>query len=165
MAVVVREGGESDFPALIGLIRELAEFENSLDRVRNSVEQMQREKGSFRFFVAEVNGSIIGAAVYFFAYYTWVGKSLYLDDLYVKPEHRRKTVGTALMRQVFQVASREGCKRLRLQVLDWNKNAISFYKKHGGEISGEWLNCDFDESGIERLLETTAPQAARRPRG
>ena len=112
---------------------------------------MKREKKSFGFFVAEEDGKILGAAVYFFAYYTWVGKSLYLDDLYVKPEHRRKKVGSMLLEKVFELAKQEDCKRLRLQVLDWNKDAISFYEKHAGAISNEWLNCDFDVDKIGQL--------------
>ena len=93
----------------------------------------------------------------FFAYYTWVGKSLYLDDIYVKPDFRGRGVGSMLLRSIFEVAKRENCKRLRWQVLDWNENAISFYKKRGAAISGEWLNCDFDEKGIKQFLERELP--------
>jgi GNAT superfamily N-acetyltransferase len=125
---------------------------------------MRRERGSFGFFVAEEGGEVLGAAVYFFAYYTWVGKSLYLDDLYVKPEHRRRKVGSMLLAQVFDLARREGCKRLRLQVLDWNKDAISFYEKHGGSITGEWLTCDFDAGEIARSRGAGPRPRARRSR-
>ena len=144
MPVVVRRGEEKDFPVLLGLIKDLATFERAPQEVKNSLEQMKRERESFGFFVAEEDGKILASAVYFFAYYTWVGKSLYLDDLYVRPEYRRKRVGTLLLGRVFELAKQENCKRLRLQVLDWNKDAIAFYEKHGGVISGEWLNCDLD---------------------
>lgn len=155
--MTVREGGEKDLPALLGLINELATFENSAGEVKNSVKLMKKQKELFRFFVAEEEGRMVGAAVYFFAYYTWVGKSLYLDDLYVKPEFRRRKVGSMLVRKVFEVAGRERCQRLRLQVLGWNKGAIEFYKRCGGSISGEWLNCDFDEGRIERFLRENSP--------
>jgi GNAT superfamily N-acetyltransferase len=148
LAVSIRKGEEADFPVLLGLIKDLAAFEGAPEQVKNSLSQMRREKDSFGFFVAEEDGKILGAAVYFFAYYTWVGRSLYLDDLYVRPEHRRKKVGSLLLGRVFQLAKQEKCQRLRLQVLDWNKPAIEFYKKHGGTITGEWLTCDFD---VERL--------------
>jgi len=147
MPVVIRVGEEKDLPALLGLIKDLATFEGAVDQVRNSLDQMERERESFGFFVAEEDGKILGSAVYFFAYYTWAGKSLYLDDLYVRPEHRRRGVGSMLLERVVELARRENCKRLRLQVLDWNQGAIAFYKKHGGAISGEWLNCDFDLGG------------------
>ncbi len=153
MVVVVRDGEERDLPALMDMIRELAAFEKKPDAVRNTVGKMEREKGLFGFFVAEESGRIIGSAIYFFAYYTWVGKSLYLDDLYVKPEYRGMKVGSMLLGRVFELARKEGCGRLRWQVLDWNKDAIAFYKKRGARISGEWLNCDFDEQGIAAFLE------------
>ena len=149
MAVIIREGNEKDFPVLLGLIKDLATFEGAPEQVKNSVGQMKRERDSFGFFLAEEDGKVLGAAVYFFAYYTWVGKSLYLDDLYVRPEHRRKKVGSMLLERVFKLAKQQDRKRLRLEVLDWNKIAISFYQKHGGTISREWLNCDFDSKALE----------------
>ena len=154
MNVVIRAGEERDFPVLMELIRGLATFEKSSHLVKNSVDQMRQEKEWFGSFVAEEDGKIIGAAIYFFGYYTWVGKSLYLDDLYVRPEYRRKKVGTMLLKRVFEFAKQENCKRLRWQVLGWNRDAISFYEKHGATIDDEWLNCDFDEDGIERFLKS-----------
>ena len=164
MTVVVRRGEEKDFPVLLGLIKDLATFEGAPQEVRNSLEQMRRERESFGFFVAEEDGKILGAAVYFFAYYTWVGKSLYLDDLYVGPEYRRKKVGSMLLKRVFELARREKCKRLRLLVLDWNKDAISFYKVHGGTISNEWLTCDFDvDTGGAYLPESGRVRRSKPP--
>src|SRR5208282_2185599 len=153
MTVIIREGKEKDFPVLMELIKDLATFEKAPHEVKNSVDQMRQEKESFGFFVAEEDGKILGAAIYFFAYYTWVGKSLYLDDLYVKPEYRRRKIGSRLLNRVFGLAMKQHCKRLRWQVLDWNKDAISFYEKHGATISNEWLNCDFDEDGIGEFLK------------
>ena len=150
--IAIREGNEGDFPEIMQMIKELAEFERAPDSVRNSVLQMEKEKDSFRSFVAHEDGRIVGYAIYYLAYYTWVGKSLYLDDIYVKPQFRSKKVGTMLFRKVFEVARKEGCKRVRWQVLDWNSNAIGFYKKQGASISKEWLNCDFDEQGIRGFL-------------
>ena len=151
MAILIREGKEKDFPVLLGLIKDLATFEGAPEQVKNSVEQMKREKDSFGFFLAEEDGTVLGAAVYFFAYYTWVGKSLYLDDLYVRPEHRRKKVGSMLLERVFVLAKQKDCKRLRLMVLDWNDVAISFYKEHGGTVTKEWLTCDFDVNPLKNL--------------
>src|SRR5512133_418211 len=114
MKINIREATEADFPAILSMIRELADFERAPEKVTNSVEQMNREKDLFRCFVAETgSGEIIGMALWFFAYYTWVGKSLYLDDLYVKEQYRKNKVGTALLRKIFKVASAEGCQRVR----------------------------------------------------
>jgi GNAT superfamily N-acetyltransferase len=149
MNFTIRPANEKDFPAILSLIKELALFEKAPEKVTNSVEQMKQEQHLFGSYVAETeSGKIIGMSVYFFAYYTWVGKSLYLDDIYVLEEYRRHKIGTALLRKVFEVARAENCKRVRWQVLDWNTNAIEMYKKAGATIDDEWLNCDFDEKGI-----------------
>jgi len=134
------------------MIKELADFEKSPDKVTNSVEQMNREQDLFSCFVAETETKeIAGMALYFFAYYTWVGKSLYLEDLYIKEKYRRNKVGTALLGKIFEVARSEGCQRVRWQVLNWNKSAIEMYRNSGAEIDDEWLNCNFDADGIKHF--------------
>lgn len=148
----IRKATEADFPAILSLIKELAEFEKAPEKVTNSVEQMKQEQDFFRCFVAETgNKEVVGIALYFFAYYTWVGKSLYLDDIYVKESFRKQKIGTELLREVFRVARDENCKRVRWQVLNWNKPAIQMYEKSGAEIDDEWLNCTFDEAGINNF--------------
>lgn len=149
MKFTIRRAAEEDFPAILALIKELAEYERSPDAVTNTVEQMCREKEHFSCFVAETTEhGIIGMALFFFAYFTWVGKSIYLEDIIVSREYRGLKIGSALMDRVMQEAKEENCKRVRWQVLDWNETAISFYRKCGAEINGEWLNCTFDENGI-----------------
>lgn len=150
--MIIREATEDDFPEILGLIKELAEFEKAPEKVTNSVEQMKKEKDLFRCFVAEApSGEIAGMALYFIAYYTWVGKSLYLDDIYVKTSFRRLRLGSALLNKIFEVARQEDCKRVRWQVLNWNSNAIELYRKGGATLDGEWLNCDFDVEGISKF--------------
>lgn len=149
MNISIREAYESDFPAVLSLIKELAAYERVPDKVTNSVDLMKEEQEHFRCFVAETeNSEIVGIAIYFFAYYTWVGKSLYLEDIYVKEQFRRFRIGTMLLRKIFKIARTENCKRVRWQVLDWNTSAIEFYRKAGAEISNNWLNCTFDKEGI-----------------
>ena len=92
--MIIRKGTEQDFPQILALIKELALFEKAPQEVTNTVEKMQNEKDLFEFFVAEKDGEIIGMALYFFAYFTWKGKSLYLDDLYVKQDQRGRRVGS-----------------------------------------------------------------------
>ena len=148
----IRIATEKDFPSILLLIRELAAFEKAPEKVTNSVEMMKKEKDLFHCFVAETEkGEIIGMALYFFAYYTWVGKSLYLDDIYVKESFRKHRIGTALLSKVFEVANEENCKRVRWQVLSWNTSAIQMYNKCGAEIDDEWLNCSFDSEGIKNF--------------
>ena len=149
----IRNYNTNDIPAIIGLIKELALFEKAPEKVTNSIERMEKEQEHFECFVAENdNGEIIGMALYFFAYFTWVGKSLYLDDLYIKPEYRGSKIGSKLLNKIFEVAKEENCQRLRWQVLDWNEPAIEFYKKCGATLDGGWINCDFTANGIFEFL-------------
>lgn len=146
MDIKIRKATENDFPAIFGLITELAEYEESLDKVSNSLELMYEQKDYFNCYVAETQEKeIIGMALYYFSYYTWVGKTLYLDDLYVKKTWRGNGLGTRLMDKMFEVAKTEKCKRFRLQVLNWNEQAINLYEKSGFTVDKTWYNCDFED--------------------
>jgi len=148
----IRKASEADFPEILLLIKDLALFEKAPEKVTNTVELMKKEKEFFHCFVAETpNKEIVGMALYFFAYYTWVGKSLYLEDIYVKESFRKQKIGTALLRKIFETANEEECKRVRWQVLNWNKPAIQMYIKSGAVIDDEWLNCNFDSEGIKNF--------------
>ena len=152
MNINIRKATEADFPEILSLIKELAAFEKSPEKVTNTVELIKHEKEFFHCFVAETEyNEIVGMALYFFAYYTWVGKSLYLDDLYVKQSFRKLRIGSDLLRKIFEIAKAEDCKRVRWQVLNWNKNAIQMYKTAGAEIDDEWLNCSFDSDAIKNF--------------
>ncbi len=143
MEINIRKAMVSDYPSIFSMIKELAVFEKVPEKVKNSVEQMIEEKDFFSCYVAETaDGQIAGFALYYFVYYTWVGKSLYLDDLYVKETFRGNGIGTKLLKEVIGFAKKENCKRVRWQVLDWNKPAIDLYKKMGVTLDGEWINCD-----------------------
>jgi ribosomal protein S18 acetylase RimI-like enzyme len=152
MEINIRKASDDDFPQVLLLIKELAVFEKAGDKVTNTVDQMIREKQFFHCYVAETETKeIAGIVIYFFAYYTWVGKSLYLEDIYVKESFRRHKIGSALLRKVFEIAVAEECKRVRWQVLNWNKAAIQMYSKGGAVIDDEWLNCNFDYEGIRNF--------------
>jgi len=153
MNISIRKAKEDDFPAILSLIKELAEFEKAPENVTNSIELMKKEKDFFHCFVAETqNKEIVGMALYYFVYYTWVGKSLYLDDIFVKENFRNHKIGTALLRKIFEIAKTEDCKRVRWQVLNWNQSAIEMYKKCGAVIDNEWLNCTFDSDGVKNFM-------------
>nr|WP_321485044.1 GNAT family N-acetyltransferase [uncultured Draconibacterium sp.] len=146
MDIKIRKATENDFPAIFGLITELAEYEESLDKVSNSLELMYEQKNYFNCYVAETEEKeIIGMALYYFSYYTWVGKTLYLDDLYVKEAWRGNGLGSRLMDKMFEVAKAEKCNRFRLQVLNWNESAIKLYEKSGFTVDKTWYNCDFED--------------------
>jgi GNAT superfamily N-acetyltransferase len=143
MTVTIRKIDECDFLVLISLFKEFALFEKLPEKMTNSVEQMLREKEYLTGFVA-VNDAdeIVGYATYFFGYYTWIGKSLYMDDLYVRPNFRGAGVGTKLINEVIAFAKAENCKKLRWQVSEWNQPAIDFYKSLGANVDAVESNCD-----------------------
>ena len=143
MTVTIRKIEQRDFPVLISLFKEFALFEKLPEKMTNSVEQMLSEKEYLTGLVA-VNPAdeILGYATYFFAYYTWIGKSLYMDDLYVRPDYRGSGVGTMLINEIIAFAKAENCKKLRWQVSEWNQPAIDFYKSLGANVDAVESNCE-----------------------
>jgi len=121
-------------------------FEKLPDKMTNSVHIMEKESEYLNGFVVLENDRIIGYATYFYAYYTWIGKSMYMDDLYVKSEYRGKGIGASLIKSVIEKAKEDKCKKLRWQVSEWNKPAIDFYKNLGAAIDSVESNCDLSLS-------------------
>ncbi|MDR3652680.1 MAG: GNAT family N-acetyltransferase [Paludibacter sp.] len=143
MTVTIRKIDEHDFHVLITLFNEFALFEKLPEKMTNSVEQMLIEKEYLTGFVAvNTEDEILGYVTYFFGYYTWIGKSLYMDDLYVRPDFRGVGVGTQLINEVIAFAKAKNCKKLRWQVSEWNKPAIDFYKSLGANVDAVESNCD-----------------------
>ena len=90
-------------------------------------------------------------ALFYNRYSTWKGKSLYLEDLYIRPEFRGNGLGMMGMQWLAQYAVETKCYRFEWQVLDWNTPAINFYHKYGAEISSAWLNGKLTKKQIETL--------------
>ena len=106
---------------------------------------MEEEKDLFQCMVAQnEEGKIVGFATFFFVYYSWSGKALYLDDLYIQPAHRGNKSGTKLMMAVKDFALNSHCKKMRWQVSSWNHNAITFYKSIGAVVDDVEINCDLN---------------------
>ena len=144
----IRQGTKEDLQQVFDLILELAEYENGLDQVSNSVEAMKvdgfGDRPLFDFYVAESNGAIVGISLYYYRYSTWKGKRLYLEDIVVSKKHRGSGIGKELLDITFQKAKDENCTGMMWQVLDWNEPAINFYKKYGVQFDSEWVNCNID---------------------
>ncbi|GHV64644.1 N-acetyltransferase [Bacteroidia bacterium] len=141
--MTLRKISEEDFEQLIHLFQEFAEFEKLPDKMSNSIERMTQEKDFFHGFVAETSDhKIIGYATWSFCYYTWSGKSVYLDDLYVRPDYRGTGIGSKLIQAVIDMAKENQCHKMRWQVSNWNKPAIDFYKKVGAEINDVEKVCE-----------------------
>jgi len=143
MTVTIRPIEERDYATLILLFQEFAHFEKLPEKMTNTVEQMLAEKEFLTGLVAvNPENEILGYVTYFFGYYTWIGKSLYMDDLYVRPDFRGAGVGTKLINEVIAFAKAENCKKLRWQVSEWNQPAIDFYKSLGANVDAVESNCD-----------------------
>jgi diamine N-acetyltransferase len=143
MDIIIEKAQKSDFKLIHSLIHEFSDFQNASYRVSVTVDLMMEQQDFFNCYVArDPLREIIGYTSYSIIYYSWVGKSLYLDDLYVRPSFRGKGIGKKLMNKVFEIAKKEKCNRVRWQVSKWNSKAIEFYKKIGARIDDTELNCD-----------------------
>ncbi len=143
-------------PAVLSLIQELAVFEKEPDVVVVTVADLERdgfgEKPLFHTFVAEMNGEIIGMALYYNRYSTWKGKTIHLEDLIVKEAHRGTGAGLALYTEIIKQGKKDNVRRLEWNVLDWNEPAIRFYEKSGAKVLDDWRVVQMNEEGINRFL-------------
>jgi GNAT superfamily N-acetyltransferase len=143
MNIIITPIQESDFEQLNSLFLEFATFEKLPGLMTNTIEQMKREKEYIKGFTAKnEDDEILGYAIYFYAYYTWSGRCLYMDDLYVREKYRGQKIGTMLINRVISKAKEENCYKLRWQVSKWNTPAINFYKSLGASINEVEMNCD-----------------------
>ena len=152
MDIEIRKGIKEDLSDMLTLIRELADYENSLDQVSVTLKQLEKdgfgEQPNFYFIVAVSNDEIIGMSFYWIRYSTWKGKFLFLEDFVVKESFRRKGVGSRLFEETIKIARKEGMNGMFWQVLDWNTPAINFYKKYKATISSNWLSGKLDKNQI-----------------
>ena len=133
--ITIRYAQESDIPQILLFIRELARYENMLDEVV-ATEDLLREwifgKKKAEVIFAEENSEPVGFALFFHNFSTFLGRAgIYLEDLFVKPEHRGKGVGKALLQRLAQITVERGCGRLEWACLDWNRPSIDFYLSLG----------------------------------
>lgn len=144
--VKIRSARKSDMAEVLSMIKELAEFEKAPEEVIVKVKNLKRDgfgkKPLFKVFIAELNKSVAGMALFYTGYSTWKGKLVYLDDLIVKNEHRNKGIGKLLLDKVIRYAENEKVGMLKWQVLRWNKDAIRFYNRFEKVVfDDEWVNC------------------------
>ena len=141
--LIIRHATEKDVPLIYILIKELAEFEKMLHEVKATeaslLETLFGKQKFAEVLIAEFNGKPAGQALYFFNYSTFIGKpGIYLEDLYVRPQFRKNGIGKALLTELIKLAKEKNCGRVEWAVLNWNENAISFYKSLGAVPMEEW---------------------------
>jgi len=141
--VVIRAATAADVPRISGLIRELADYERSLDQATATDDDLRAAlfgaQPALFAHVAVLADEVVGFALWFLNYSTWVGKhGIYLEDLYVRPAVRGLGIGKALLAELAAICVRRGYGRLEWWVLDWNDPAIGFYRSIGAEAMSEW---------------------------
>ena len=140
----IRPAAGGDVPAIVALIRALAEYEKAAPGAVTLTEDLLREalfgtRPSLEALVAVMAGGIAGYALFFHNFSSWRGRrGLYLEDLFVRPELRGRGIGKALLIELKRLARERGCARLEWVVVDWNQPAIDFYRSQGAHPVEGW---------------------------
>ena len=142
----LRPAEPRDVPALVGLIGELADFENLSHLLQLTPETLAPhlfgERPVVEAVVAEAGGGVVGFALFFTNFSTFLAQpGLYLEDLYVQPAYRGAGIGKALLNHLGALAVVRGYGRFEWSVLDWNEHAIRFYQKMGATVMPDWRIC------------------------
>ncbi len=156
MTVSIRPARPSEVPLVLDLVRELAEYERLLDEVRATSAAI--EAALFgpdpKVFcdIAEWNGEPAGLALWYYTFSTFQGRhGIYLEDLFVRPAHRGRGLGKALLEHLAARCRSEGLGRLEWSVLDWNEPSIGFYRSLGAEPVGGWTRYRLAGQALDRL--------------
>jgi GNAT superfamily N-acetyltransferase len=152
----IRSATRSDIPVILQLIRDLATYERAPNEVtateEHLVEVLFGDKPAAEVRLVLEDSTPVGFAVFFHNFSTWLGRSgLYLEDLFVKPEHRGKGYGRALLVDLARIARDRGCGRMEWAVLDWNEPAMQFYRRLGANPLDEWTVFRLTRDGIAKL--------------
>lgn len=155
MTATVRSAGPQDVPELLRLVHALAEYEREPDAVQ-ATEQMYADvlfptQGHPTAFaeVAEVDGEVVGMAIWFLSFSTWTGTNgVWLEDLFVEPAHRGSGLGVALLRRLASICVERGYRRFEWWVLDWNSPSIDFYRAAGARAMDEWTTYRMDGAAL-----------------
>jgi GNAT superfamily N-acetyltransferase len=156
MSISIRPAIESDVPLVLGLIRELAEYERLADQVTATEDDLRRSLFSSRpdaeVVIAEFKGEPAGYALFFHNYSTFLCKrGIYLEDLFVRPTFRGRGIGKLLLSYLARTAVERGCSRFEWAVLDWNESAIGFYKGLGAVPMNDWTVMRVTGEALEKL--------------
>jgi len=152
---------EKDVPAILSLIKGLAQYERLSHEVVATEKSLRESLFGARRLAEVVIGYAdtqpAGFAVFFHNYSTFLGRpGIYLEDLFVLPDWRRRGLGTQLLRYIARQAVARGCGRLEWSVLDWNEPAIGFYKKLGAQAMDEWTVYRVTGNALEKLASGKA---------
>ena len=155
--LTIRYAQESDIPKILYFIKELAIYEDMLDDVvatEGLLREWIFEKQKAEVLLAEEDGIPVGFALFFHNFSTFLGRAgIYLEDLFVMPEHRGKGYGKALLRRLAQITMERGCGRLEWSCLDWNKPSIDFYLSLDATSMDQWTVYRLTGDTLHRMAE------------
>ena len=159
----VRPATLADVAVILELIRALATYERAPNEVtateKSLSEVLFANKPAAEVLLGFENQTAVGFAVFFHNFSTWLGRpGLYLEDLFVRPEHRGKGYGRALLIELAKIARERDCGRMEWAVLDWNESAIQFYRKLGAKPMDEWTVFRLTRDGITKLADAALEQ-------
>ncbi|ANE35601.1 putative acetyltransferase (GNAT family protein) [Campylobacter iguaniorum] len=151
----IRNASSNDLPTILSLIKELAIYENLEDQITFSQEEFQKsifEKKYANILVCETNEKIIGYAIYFYSFSTFLGRGgIYLEDLYIQKEFRNQGIGKKILKLLAQKCIDENLGRLEWACLNWNEPSLAFYKKIGAKTLDEWVSLRVDGDALSNL--------------
>ncbi len=156
MTVTLRDATTADAKTIAGFVRALADYEKLLhEAVATDINFAHAiASGKIEALIAEIDETPVGFALWFRTFSTFTGQQgLYLEDLFVLPEHRGHGIGKAILRDLARRALASGCGRLEWSVLDWNKPAVDFYRAIGATPMDEWTVQRMDRGALAALAE------------
>lgn len=153
--LIIRNADVEDVPLLLNFVKGIAEFEHLSHMVSATEESLTKaffgDRPYAEALIAELDAEPVGFVVFFHNFSTFVGKpGLYLEDLYVLPEHRGKGIGAALFKKCVQIARERGCGRMEWSALQWNP-ARKFYESFGAQLLDDWVIYRLDENMISDI--------------
>ena len=156
---MIRFARKEDMSFVLSLIQELADFEKEPDAVIITEEDLLKDgfgvDPKFHCLVAEKVGTIVGMALFYPRYSTWKGVTLHLEDLIVTQSLRGEGYGKDLYPAFITFAAEKRVKRIEWVVLDWNTQAIDFYKKSGAHVLDDWNTVQMDENAIASYVKSS----------
>ena len=159
MKFKIRAGKKEDMPSVLHLIHELAIFEKEPEAVEITVDDLIQdgfsEHPKFKVFVAEEENTIIGIALFYERYSTWKGKTIHLEDLIVTKNRQKIGAGKALYTAVLKYAYNNNFNRVAWEVIDWNSNAIEFYKSTGATYLNDWSVVQMNKENLAKFIRNS----------
>jgi len=154
--LTIHPATDADVPAILDFIRKLAEYEKLSHEMKASEGQLREHlfgrRPAAEAILAKTGGRAVGFALFFTTFSTFAGwPGIWLEDLFVLPEHRRRGIGRALLKAVAGIAVQRKCGRLEWSVLDWNEPAIKLYQKLGAAAMSDWTTQRLSGEALLRL--------------